>query len=79
MTQLEKEWIKKALIHDLTKLITDCSKFNEKFLEWKKTAINLTTYAVEFRYPGEEATKEEAIDSFKEAEKFSKFILDQLK
>ena len=64
--------------HDLVKLVGDCSKVNEQFLKWKDDALTLTTYAVDFRYPGEEATKEEAIDSYQKAEIFSKFILSKL-
>lgn len=64
--------------HDLVKLTTDCSKFNPKFLDWKSAALSLTAFAVDFRYPGETATKEEAIDAYTQAERFSKFILNEL-
>lgn len=66
-------------IHDLVKLTTDCSKFNPKFLGWKNVALSLTTYAVDFRYPGETATKEEAYDSYQKAEEYSNFILSEMK
>ena len=65
--------------HDLVKLVTDCSKYNTKFLEWKNKALSLTTYAVDFRYPGETATMEEAQEAHKITEEFSKFILDLFK
>ena len=64
--------------HDLVKLVGDCSKVNEEFLQWKNDALTLTTYAVDFRYPGEEATKEEAIEAYQKAEAFSKFIFNKL-
>ena len=64
--------------HDLVKLVSDCSKFNLKFLDWKNKALSLTTYAVDFRYPGEIATKEEAFEAYKIAEEFSNFILECL-
>lgn len=65
--------------HDLVKLTTDCSKFNSGFLNWKNAALSLTAYAVDFRYPGETATKEEAYEAYKLAGDFSKFILEALK
>lgn len=64
--------------HDLVKSVGDCSKINERFLNWKNDALTLTTYSVDFRYPGEESTKEEAIESYQKAEAFSKFILNEL-
>ena len=64
--------------HDLVKLTTDCSRFDPKFTDWRNAALSLTTYAVDFRYPGETASKEEAIDAYKQAEVFSKFILENL-
>lgn len=64
--------------HDLVKLTTDCSRFNPGFLNWRGTALSLTTYAVDFRYPGETATKEEALDALNIAEGLSKFILTEL-
>ncbi len=65
--------------HDLVKLITDCLRFSKEFEDWKKTGLSLTTYAVDFRYPGETATKEEALDSYNLAERFSKFIINEIK
>ena len=64
--------------HDLLKLLVDCSKYNEEFLNWKNVAISLTTYAVDFRYPGETALKEEALDSYKFASDFLKFLMKEL-
>ncbi len=65
--------------HDLMKLTVDCKNINSGFSEWEKVAISLTTYAVDFRYPGESATKEEAHDSFMLAEKYLNFILLEIK
>lgn len=65
--------------HDLMKLTMDCVEINPGFASWQKAAISLTTYAVDFRYPGESASKEESLDSFALAEKYSKFILTELK
>jgi len=64
--------------HDLTKLTTDCSNFDKAFEEWKNVSLILTTYSVDFRYPGEEATKEEALESYKLANDYSKVILQKL-
>ena len=75
---LTKNKVEIAKTHDLVKLVGDSSKLNEEFLKWKNHALNITIYAIDFRYPGEEATKEEALDAYQKAEEFSKFILNKL-
>ena len=66
--------------HDLLKLITDCSKINNSFLQWNNITLSrITSYAVDFRYPGETATKEEANEAHELADKLCKFIINELK
>lgn len=75
---LQKNNAEISKTHDLYKLIVDCSKFNTSFLEWEISALRLTVYSVNFRYPGEDATKESAIKAYELAENFSKFILEEI-
>lgn len=64
--------------HDLVKLTSDCNKINSCFEKWKDIALTLTIYSVDFRYPGENATKEEANESIVIADEFSKFIINEI-
>ncbi len=65
--------------HDLVKLNSDCMEINSAFAQWKEAALTLTIYSVDFRYPGEDATKTEAIESVSLAEEIFKFIIEELK
>lgn len=58
-------------IHDVSKLLKSCSKFDKSFLELKDDALTLTPYATEFRYPDDclEPDKEDVEEAIKMAEK----------
>jgi len=66
-------------IHDLQRLKAMCSKVDESFEEISEEMDILNAYAVNFRYPGEVATVEEAREAFGVMKKVHKFIRDRLK
>lgn len=65
-------------IHDLQRLKTICSKVDESFEEISKEMDILNAYAVNFRYPGEVATPEEANEAVLVMKKVHKFIRSRL-
>jgi HEPN domain-containing protein len=62
--------------HDLDVLINLCLPFNVGFKELRETAITLTPYAVEFRYPGNaiEPERVEANQALEMAESVLNFV-----
>lgn len=66
-------------IHDLQRLKAICSKVDKSFEEISKELDILNEYAVNFRYPGEVATVEEANEAFLVMKNVHKFIKDRLK
>ena len=66
-------------IHDLQRLKTICSKMDKSFEEVSGELDILNAYAVNFRYPGEVATVEEANEAVLVMRKIHKFIRDRLK
>ena len=66
-------------IHDLQRLRAICSNIDESFEEISGELDILNAYAVNFRYPGEVATVEEANEAFLVMKKVYKFIRDRLK
>jgi HEPN domain-containing protein len=50
-------------IHDLDVLLEKCKGFIPELNEFKKGIVELSSYAVEIRYPGVSATNEEADES----------------
>ncbi len=59
--------------HDLRSLANQCAQIDGTFAMIEKSLLTLTYYAVDFRYPGENATVEEAreaVDAMKEVRKF---------
>jgi len=66
-------------IHDLQRLKVICSKVDGSFEEVSGELDILNAYAVNFRYPGEVATVEEANEAVLVMRKVQKFIRDRLK
>lgn len=66
-------------IHDLQRLKAICSNVDESFEEIGEELDILSAYAVNFRYPGEVATVEEANEAFLVMKKVHKFIRYRLK
>ncbi len=69
-------------IHDLEELISICGEIDSDFAELYDIASELSSYAVEIRYPLEsdyEITSEEAQRAIEIAKKIKDFILDKLK
>jgi HEPN domain-containing protein len=60
--------------HDLVKILTLCLPQHPEWQLWQDDMKLLTQYAVQFRYPGESATKEEAKHSVKVAAVVRKVI-----
>lgn len=48
-------------IHDLDVLLEKCKKFIPKLENFRRELIELSSFAVEIRYPGIKATREEAV------------------
>ncbi|MCR4420893.1 MAG: HEPN domain-containing protein [Exilispira sp.] len=60
--------------HDLDLLLEKCKDFVPEIIQLKEKIIELSSYAVEVRYPGVEATKEEAEDSLATAVQVEKIV-----
>ena len=65
-------------IHDLQRLRAICSEVDESFEEVSGELNILNAYAVNFRYPGEAATVEEANEAVLVMRKIHTFIRDRL-
>jgi HEPN domain-containing protein len=65
-------------IHDLQRLRAICSEVDESFEEVSGELDILHAYAVNFRYPGEVATVEEANEAVLVMRKVHRFIRDRL-
>ncbi len=65
-------------IHDLQRLKAICIKVDKSFEEISEGLDILNAYAVNFRYPGEVATTEEANEAVLVMKKVHKFIRDRL-
>lgn len=61
-------------IHDLEILLKDVVKIQPTYTNLQISANSLTTYAVKFRYPGEEADKPEAREAVKHCRLIRKTI-----
>lgn len=61
-------------IHDLDVLLEKCKTSIPELLNLKKELVELSLFAVEIRYPGTEATVEEAKENLSVAEKVREII-----
>jgi len=66
-------------IHDLQRLKAICCKVDESFEKVSGELDVLNAYAVNFRYPGEAASVEEANEAVLVMRRIHKFIRDRLK
>jgi len=85
--QAIEKWLKAYLIkqgeelrkiHDLTALVIDCEKYDPAFQELEPLVEGITDFAVEFRYPGESATPEEAQEALDKTAKVRKFLIPKI-
>ena len=85
--QAIEKWLKAYLIkqgeelrkiHDLTALVIDCEKYDPAFQELEPLVEGLTDFAVEFRYPDENATPEEVQDALDKTVKIRKFLKSKI-
>ena len=58
---LQENDLKFEKIHDLDVLLEKCKKFIPKLENFRRELIELSSFAVEIRYPGIKATREEAV------------------
>ena len=65
-------------IHDLIELLELCLPYDGTFELQRDLLKDLTKYAVEFRYPGELATKEEALTTVKAMRAVRAFVRQKL-
>lgn len=61
-------------IHSLKILVDLCRQIDEEFQTLLLDAGQLEEYAIEFRYPGESATEEEARDALRKAVSLREFL-----
>ena len=61
-------------IHSLKILVELCCQIDEEFQTLLPDAGQLEEYAIEFRYPGESATEEEARDALRKAVGIREFL-----
>lgn len=61
-------------VHDLTFLLSKCKKFLPLLEVFKEELTKLSSFAVEIRYPGIRATKEEAENCISVMRKIRKII-----
>lgn len=66
-------------IHDLNVLFNICKPFASELEEYKEEISDLSTFAIAFRYPGENASKNEANFSINAMKKIRKLIRKILK
>ena len=85
--QAIEKWLKAYLIkqgeeirkiHDLTALVIECEKFDPYFEELESLVEGITDFAVEFRYPGENATSEEVKDALEKTGKVRDIIMPKI-
>lgn len=85
--QAIEKWLKAYLIkqgeeirkiHDLTALVIDCEKFDPSFQELELIVEGITDFAVEFRYPGENASPEEVQDALNMTTKARDFLIPKI-
>ena len=85
--QAIEKWLKAYLIkkgeeirkiHDLTALIIECEKYDPDFEELEYIVEGITDFAVDFRYPGENATPEEVKDALNKTGKVRDFIIPKI-
>lgn len=70
-------------IHDLTKLIDDCIKYERDFTEYRKEITKLSFYYVQTRYPDisevDRFTQEEAEEAYEIAKELVDFVERKIK
>ena|SRR5665811_68202 len=85
--QAIEKWLKAYLImqgkeirkiHDLTALVIDCEKYDPAFQELEILVEGITDFAVEFRYPGENATIEDVQDALDKTVKIRRFLMPKI-
>jgi HEPN domain-containing protein len=85
--QAIEKWLKAYLIkqgeeirkiHDLTALVIECEIYDPDFEELESLVEGITDFAVEFRYPGENATPEEVKDALDKTGKVRDFIMPKI-
>ena len=85
--QAIEKWLKAYLIkqgeeirkiHDLTALVIECEKYDPYFEHLESLVEGITDFAVEFRYPGENATPEEVKDAIDKTGKIRDFIMPKI-
>lgn len=85
--QAIEKWLKAYLIehgeeirkiHDLTALVIDCEKYDPAFHEIESLVEGISDFAVEFRYPGTNATPEEVQDALDKTIKVREFLMEKI-
>ena len=70
--RLQEAGIEFGKVHDLVKLLELAVRVEPLWEPYRPTFRPVSAYAVEFRYPGENASKEEAKDAIKICRAFRK-------
>ncbi len=72
MREIVREWIERG--DSETALVIDCEKYDSDFQELEPLVGGITDFAVEFRYPGENATPEEVREALNKTIRVRKFL-----
>jgi HEPN domain-containing protein len=85
--QAIEKWLKAYLIkqgeeiqkiHDLMALVIYCGKYDPTFKELEPLVEGISDFAVEFRYPGLNATAEEVKDALNKTKKVKEFLIGKI-
>jgi len=85
--QAIEKWLKAYLIkhgeeiqtiHDLMALVIYCEKYDPAFKELEPLVEGISDFAVEFRYPGLNATAEEVKDALNKTKKVKEFLIGKI-
>ena len=64
--------------HDLIELLELCVSCEQRSESQRESLLRLRQYAVDYRYPGEAANKEEALEAVRAMRKVRSFVRDEL-
>ena len=65
-------------VHDLHQLVSECERVDSSMLELDDAAFRLTQFAVEFRYPGMEATAEDVVQAITDVRSVRRMVRRKL-
>ena len=72
---------KYPITHDLVRILRECAKIDENFLDFLSEVKTITDYYIELRYPVHypARTKEDAQQAIEIAQRIKEFVLEKIK